>query len=85
MYKAGSAERSGQLIARIVISTLLERFGKLSHIIFKSAMARLLLTIRKERRKKTYTANVPALTGNALTSVGPMPLQNPLAPSARQV
>lgn len=33
----------------------------------------------------THTAKVPALTGIALASVGPMPFQNPRAPSACQV
>lgn len=36
-------------------------------------------------RKETHTAKVPALTGIALTRVGAMPLQNPLAPSLAQV
>ena len=36
-------------------------------------------------RKSTYTANVPALTGIALNSVGPVPFQNPRIPSALHV
>lgn len=34
---------------------------------------------------RTYTANVPALTGMALARVGPIPFQKPLMPSALHV
>lgn len=33
----------------------------------------------------TYTAKVPALTGNALTQVGAIPFQKPRSPSILQV
>ena len=33
--------------------------------------------------RRTYTANVPALTGIALNKVGQIPFQNPLKPSPR--
>ena len=53
--------------------------------IVSSTLRQMSVMMPDRESRQTYTANVPALTGIARARVGPMPFQNPLAPSACHV